>query len=482
MFMSNRQSSNLTTSHFHGTRWSVLGGSTLAALALFAAPVALDLGTHGASGLVGTATAAPPPGAGGGKPDQPPGQGGSPGGGKPDNPGGGKPAFPGSGKGDFYSDLVPVWRDEYGRPIMVQMQLLPEVEGEPSAGTVFCLQPIAAGAVPDLPQVINLASGETVSLIQLGTGVPGEECDVNPDPDNVALLQEVLFGRLNLGRSPTKVLEQQLREVTNTLAASASPIQIDEAGRFVWYDAAGTGFEVDSPGNNLALHKELQVEGLPLVSQTQVPIPLPAVANPDDPTGFLDHAAAALGAAAGKGDLITLDLVVYNNAILNIPNETTVLNTVEGGTVAACPSDLPTGYSVDDECQYGEIVRTGPAQYIDYGAVGYSYTRSEVFPGCVRGLLLDFPTAGVYTPFSGTIMDCTFGDIDWDGANATCSGGVDFTGDTGLESFAQRADDARAVIAFTHDNVVADSTAILPASQAGVDQAGGTAVCADMGL
>ncbi len=56
-------------------------------------------------------------------------------------------------------------------------------------------------------------------------------------------------------------------------------------------------------------------------------------------------------------------------------------------------------------------------------------------------------------------------------------GRCDFTGVTAVHSFAQRADDARAVIAFVHDNAVADSTAILPADLAGVDQAGGKLVC-----
>ncbi|GAB4354049.1 MAG: hypothetical protein Kow0060_04890 [Methylohalobius crimeensis] len=100
----------------------------------------------------------------------------------------------------------------------------------------------------------------------------------------------------------------------------------------------------------------------------------------------------------------------------------------------------------------------------------------------VRGLRVDFPDPGLYTPFNGTIMDCVFGDITLAGDHAVCSGGVDFTGVTGLHSFAQRADDARAVIAFTHDNAVADSTAILPVDQAGADQAGDDVVCEELGL
>jgi hypothetical protein len=423
-----------------------------------------------------------PDDAGGGKPPDTPG-----GGGKPDDPGGGggKPAFPGRGQGDLYSDLVALYRDEVGRPILIQKELLPEEPGGESPGTVFCLQPISASPVEGLVTVTNPADGKQVSLVELGTGLPGEECDLNPDPDNVALVQEILFGRLNLGRSPTKVLAQQLRDVTGSMASSALPIEIEEAGRFVWYATLdlASGVEVDSPGQNLSLHKELQVEGLPLTSQTQTVIDLPDVANASDPSNFLDHAAAALGAAAGKGDLVDLNLVIYDNRILNIPNETLAagtLATVVGGQVMDCPVDLPAGVSVDDQCQYGQIVATGPEVYIDYGAEGYDYTRSDVFPGCVRGLLADFPIPGTFTPFSGSIMDCVFGTIDLVAGNGVCSAGVDFTGATAVHGFAQRADDARAVIAFVHGNAVADSTALLPVEQAGVDQAGQTAVCDDL--
>jgi hypothetical protein len=356
-------------------------------------------------------------------------------GGKPENPGGGggKPDKPGRGKGDAYADLVVLYRDAKGAPIL-------DDNG--------CLQPISASPVAGLGVVTNEADGKSVSLITLGgTGAEGEECDVNPEPDNLALVQEVLFGRLNLGRAPTKVLAQQLREVTSNLASSSSPIEIDEAGRLVYYSGEA-GIEVDSPGNNLAIHKELQVGGA-LVDQTQTPIVLPPQANDADGTGFLDHAAAALGAAAGKGDLINLDLVVYDNRILNIPSSTTVLDTV---------------------------TRDG-VKYVDYDSSGYSYERSSVFPGCVRGLLVDFPSTGLTTSFSGTIMNCVFGSID---ASGMCSGGQNFIGHTALHGFAQRADDARAVIAFVHDNVVADSTAILDPAFAGVDQAGQNAVCGEI--
>ena len=385
----------------------------------------------------GSALAERPDGVGGGNP-------GTGGGGKPDNPGGGggKPDQPGRGKGGLYADLVVLWRDAYGAPKLTEMPVVGE-----GGGTVDCLQPITPVDVPvdgnNLPKVLNPADGSMVSLIPLGgSGAEGEECDV--DPAYAGYVQEVLFGRLNMGRAPEKVLAQQYRDITGSLASSTKPVDIDEAGRLVYYlgDAA---FEVDSPGHNLAIHQELMEDGT-LENQSQVSIVLPGAGNPDA-SDRMDHAAAALGAAAGKGDLINLDLIAYNNRILGIPNDT----------------DLTT-------------VTVNGEKYVDYDANSFRYTRSKVFPGCVRGQLVNFPGIGESRYFSGPIFHCVFGTITDNGVDAvaTCSAGEDFTGATGIHRFAQRADDARAVIAFVHDNVVNDSTAILPLAVAGVDQAGET--------
>lgn len=373
------------------------------------------------------------------------------GGGKPENPGGGggKPDQPGRGKGGLYADLVVLWREASGAPKLTQM----DVVGE-GGGTVDCLQPITPADVSVdgnvLQKVENPADGSMVSLIPLGgTGAEGEECDV--DPLYAGYAQEVLFGRLNMGRAPEKVLAQQYKDITGSLASSTEPVNIDEAGRLVYYlgDAA---FEVDSPGHNLSIHQELMEDGT-LENQSQVSIALPGAANPDA-SDRMDHAAAALGAAAGKGDYISLDLIAYNDRIMDIPNDT----------------DLAT-------------VTVNGEKFVDYDANNYAYTRSKVFPGCVRGQLVNFPETGYSRYFSGRILDCVFGDITDNGVNnvATCSGGQEFTGATGIHRFAQRADDARAVIAFVHDNVVNDSTAILDPALAGVDQAGKTTLADNNG-
>ena len=385
-----------------------------------------------------------PPDVGGGNP-------GTGGGGKPDNPGGGggKPDKPGRGKGGLYADLVVLWREANGAPKLTQM----DVVGE-GGGTVDCLQPITTADISVegsvLPKVPNPADGSMVSLIPLGgSGAEGEECDV--DPTYAGYAQEVLFGRLNMGRAPEKVLAQQYRDITGSLASSTKPVDIDEAGRLVYY-LGEAAFEVDSPGHNLSIHQEMMEDGT-LENQSQVNITLPGAGNPNA-SDRMDHAAAALGAAAGKGDYISLDLIAYNDRIMGIPNDT----------------DLAT-------------VTVNGEKFVDYDANNFGYTRSKVFPGCVRGQLVNFPAIGYSRYFSGRIMDCVFGNITDTGANelATCSGGQEFTGATGIHRFAQRADDARAVIAFVHDNVVNDSTAILDPELAGVDQAGKTTLADNNG-
>lgn len=155
-------------------------------------------------------------------------------------------------------------------------------------------------------------------------------------------------------------------------------------------------------------------------------IPLPSPAN----NGFLDHAAAALGCAAGKKDLISIVLVVYNNRALKVPDETHVLSTLVG-----------TGAAMEVEKW---------AKYIDYD--NYSYSRSSTFPGCISSLLID-EIAGTATPFKGTLINCAFGNRALDDNDVCSDTGIDFTGATGVHVFAQRANDTRAVIAFTHDNV-----------------------------
>lgn len=379
-------------------------------LSLLSAAVVLML----AGGIIYAA-----PGGVKGPPENPGGGGGN---GPPENPGGGggKPDQPGRGKGNLYADLVILHRTVDGLPIFSGVPAgTPEEPEEVAEGYVPCLQPITAAWVddpeigayaaslnPPLPNpLMNPADGKLVSPVPLGgTGIAGEECDVRTVPtDFTAFAQEVLFGRLNLGRSPTKVLAQQLRDVIGVLE-SATTLTLDAAGRL-----AADGAEIDSPGQNLAIHAELQKSGqLTASDQTSIELPMPPVSG----YSFLDHAAAALGAAADKGGLVNLDLVVYNNRILNIPNETE-FSTLEGN---------------------GDIGEDGE-QYYDYN--DYSYDREAKYPGCVTGF---FVIGDQSVPFSGPLMHFVFNNEGFMGSN--------------VHGFATNADDSRRVIAFVHDNII----------------------------
>ena len=224
----------------------------------------------------------------------------------------------------------------------------------------FACSPSPRPRSPAWMTTTNPADGKSVSLIPLGgTGIAGEECDVNSGTTTggepyTALVQEVLFGRLNLGRSPVKVLAQQLRDVTSNLASSTAQIQIDEAGRFVWY-AHGRGLRGRLTGEQ---PRDPQgASGRRSARRSDPDVDSATYANrPID--GFLDHAAAALGAAAGKGDLINLDLVVYNNRILNIPNEVAVtgnLPTVTGDGTDGETGEVYIDYTGDDVHPFGGL-------------------------------------------------------------------------------------------------------------------------------
>lgn len=252
---------------------------------------------------------------------------------------------PGGG-GDLYGDLWVVVRDVDGVPIL-------DVNG--------CVQPY------DLEG----------NVIQLDA-----ECAL---PEGV-VAQEVEFGRLNVGRAPTDVLDRQFADVVTTLSAG-QPLELDEAGRVGTSD----GTVIDSPMGNLSIHRQLSL-GLDIPGVT-LPQPVPSY---DD----YDTMAATLGAAADKGGRLTVDLIEYNNAILDIPSRTT----------------LPT-------------INRSNGLWIDYR--DFTYDRAATFPGCLRYEVDEY--SGYETD---TVMRAIFGGQQYRGSN--------------VEAFAQAADDARRVIEYTH--------------------------------
>lgn len=352
-----------------------------------------------------------------------PGGGGGGGGGN-----GGGPPDSDMKKGDMYADLVYLLRDVYGRPLIQSYTVIDPETGDET--TYRCVQPISNDPLPGIEEAVtNPVDGQEVYLIPLvGYGdtevaVAAEEeesdelapCDI--DPAYVDYPEEVPFGRLNLGRSPDRVLNQALREASGKLDdwQAAGFLALDHAGRFMNTDPVLVEeTTIDAPAENLAIHRELQIRG----TEWKPFLPVhPGVTGTD---GFLDNAASGLSGAVDKGGYISPDMIVYNNRILGIPESTHAMATL--------------GADIGVAGEEGQL-------YIDYS--GYSYDRAATFPGCAVWWTVVGDEA---TRHEATILDAVFG-------------GVGFTG-SNIAGFARRADDARAVIQFAHDNVVTELDAI----------------------
>lgn len=287
------------------------------------------------------------------------------GGGKP---GTGKPTTAGSKKGDLFGDMVIILRDANGVPI-----LTPE------------------GYVQPLD-----ANGNPIPLNAEG------------DPVDPTLVVEVELGRLNVGRSPSKVLSKSLSSAVTTLN-DATAISFDSAGRFV-VTIDGVQKTIDSPLENLALYQvilntgtipNLDTSALNLLS-TVAPNLIDGVRTTQD----LASAAVFLAGSADKTGTIKVDTVVYMNSILRVD---------------------------------GTIVQNG-TEYIDYST--YSYDRASTYTGTVT--YLKAVGDGTYVTVTEPIMTAVFS-------------GVTYSSTSGVTGYAQAVDDALQVIEFVHDHQIPTS-------------------------
>lgn len=285
------------------------------------------------------------------------------GGGKP---GTGKPAGAGSKKGTLYGDLWVILRDANGVPI-----LTPE------------------GYVQPLDK-----DGNVIPLNSEG------------DPIDPTAVVEVELGRLNVGRSPDKVLSKSLTEAVNTLN-SATAITLDSSGRLV-VTVDGVAKTIDSPLENLALYQALMDTGtLPGLSTSALNL-LSALAPSivDGQLSAADYkiAASFLAAAADKTSTMTIDTVAYYNAILGID---------------------------------GTLVQKD-VKYVDFST--YNYDRSDTYTGTVT--YLKAVGDGTYVTVTEPIMTAVFNSVDYSSL------------DGGIDGFTQSVDDALRVIQFVHDHQI----------------------------
>ena len=287
--------------------------------------------------------------------------------GKPGS-GGGKPVGAGTMKGDLYGDLYVILRDANGVPILDQY------------GHV---QPIDA-------------DGNLIPLNEEGEPV---------DEAAAALLQEVDFSRLNVARSPSKVSDHAYDSVLETLN-SATNITLDPAGRLV-VTVDGVVKTIDSPLENLVLYEMLLDKGfLPgLTVDDAILGSLIFLKDAQLTTADLDAATSFLAAASDKATTVTIDSVVYLNAILGIT---------------------------------GTIVVNGDS-YVDYST--FNYDRASTYVGDITYLKDDGTGTGTYITVTEPIMTAVFGDEPYT------------SDDGGVDGFAQATDDARTLIEFIHEPI-----------------------------
>ena len=223
--------------------------------------------------------------------------------------GGTKPPGAGSKKGDLYGDLYVLIRDQVtgtAETEVINGVIYPKVQA-------YTVDP-ATGALVLVPGVSIPRDPETGDLIA-GIYVPSE----------------VEFGRLSVGRAPSKVTDHSLVEALSKLStAPIEMISLDAAGRLVIttiVDGVPVEKAIDSPLENLALYKAIAnltdtertisvtdtaTDGAGTVTYTWV---VPEAIN-------IDLLKASLLAAAGdKYGTISLDTVMYINPIVGVTDD-----------------------------------------------------------------------------------------------------------------------------------------------------------------
>ena len=243
---------------------------------------------------------------------------------------------------------------------------------------------------------ITYAVASDGSLITVTDGEIPEGADV----------QAVEFGRLNIARSPSKVLDHALTEVLSKLDGGVvgDTITLDPAGRLVTVDGA----TIDSPLENLAIYEAL-------LTATSVGGTITLSVNDGDstytltlPTDLrLDLAASALAAASDKTGELTIDEIV----------------------------GISTFLGVEDEL--GALVTSS----------SYTYDRTEVYTDGVLDVWVLVEDNGVFVPTQVDLYDA----VEW---NTIEDNSIKDNTTGGIDLFTQAADDAVQALEFVHDNAI----------------------------
>lgn len=269
---------------------------------------------------------------------------------------GGKPPSSASKKGDLYGDLYVLIRDLNTGVALTETingVVYPLVQAYDASGTL-----LVGVWIPRDP-----ATGDLLAQLPDGTKVFPAEVD---------------FGRLSVARAPSKVLTHSLDEAISKLTATGAVISLDAAGRLV-ITVGGISTTIDSPLENLALYQDYIADGV------IAGVTLPANFSP----------VALLAAAADKYGVVTLDTVMYLDAILKVSPDLSL----------------------------------------------FTYSRTDVYAGKTVEILQLKP--GSTTEYEVVTVNL-MGSVDW----TIPTGSVP---STGAAAFAQAVDDAVQVIEFIHD-------------------------------
>ena len=280
-------------------------------------------------------------------------------------------------KGVDYGDLLSIVRNDDGTPVLI-------------------------GGYP----VVILSNGETYPLAENDGELPANLA-------NLAI--EVELGRLNVARSPTKVLDHSLVEALSKLdGITISTLEeliaaTDPSGRLITTDGA----TVDSPLENLALYEALLTA--PVNDEGFVVVTVVNNHEGADETYtltvqqdlLLPLAASAIAAASDKTGALTADDVGYISSFIGVDDEL---------------ASLVGSYTYEPADYWNQTVTVLVKQ------PDGSYLPTEV------NLLetVDF------NPVANTIS------LDGDGT-------IDAPDGDGFDVFVQQADDAVQVIEFVHD-------------------------------
>lgn len=284
----------------------------------------------------------------------------------------GKPGGAGVKKGDLFGDMWIILRDDQGLPIFKEITT-------PEGDTIYVVQPIDADGNPILLDDEGKPVDETATL-------------------------EADLGRLNMGRSPTKVTDQRLAEVIKNLE-SATALSIDPAGRLV-LTIDGEEKTIDSPLENLALYLTLMTVGSIDADLSFTPSDeFASLFDGQLTSADINFASSFLATANDKSAAMNLDEVAYINNILGV----------------------------------GTLTDLADKTYVDFAALMTdTYDRQTVYGSVTAEVLVLDPNTGVWVPSVVNIYEAVF-----DSQN--------YTGSGDLEAFTQATEDARLIVNYIHE-------------------------------